>query len=181
MSASPVLFSPVTHNATRRQMSLLVPPLASLIFLSGFAVAQIFGPNCRSSWNWVCILSFLQRILRPLPDPVQTYNSLGQDPCTVAAYMLSTCSGGSELFVCMSVLHRQTLLSPFFPAFTISPLQPGMEYFGPTALEEANLCLCSTVGYSLASACGGCQQGEWISCDSHCCSLLNSPGLFMCH
>jgi hypothetical protein len=88
--------------------------------------------------------------------------------------------GVSCSFECF-VLHRQTLLSSFFPAFTISPLQPGMEYFGPSALEEANLCLCSTVGYSLASACGGCQQGEWISCDSHRCSLLNSPGLYMCH
>ncbi|KAH9988660.1 hypothetical protein BJV77DRAFT_1069924 [Russula vinacea] len=57
-------------------MSLLTV-LLSLFFFSGFATAGIYAPDCSlSTWQW-------------------TFNSLGQNACTVAAYMLSTCSGGS--------------------------------------------------------------------------------------
>jgi hypothetical protein len=49
-------------------MSLLATPLAFLVFFSGFAVAQISAPNCYSEWAWVCILSFPQGILWPIPD-----------------------------------------------------------------------------------------------------------------
>ncbi|KAF8465587.1 hypothetical protein DFH94DRAFT_354215 [Russula ochroleuca] len=67
------------------------------------------------------------------------YNSIGQSPCTVLANLMSTCSGGQ---------------------FTLMPLLPNYTYPDPTS-TAANLCYCSTVGYSLFSACALCQEGQW--------------------
>ncbi|KAH9984280.1 hypothetical protein BJV77DRAFT_199950 [Russula vinacea] len=71
-----------------------------------------------------------------------SFNSLNQDPCEVAANMFGTCNGG---------------------VFRIGPLQSGQSYFGPSGVDDSNLCKCSTVGYSLISACGGCQGETWIT------------------
>ncbi|KAF8463026.1 hypothetical protein DFH94DRAFT_481974 [Russula ochroleuca] len=71
-----------------------------------------------------------------------SFNSLNQDPCKVAATMLGTCNGGT---------------------FTITPLQQGYLYYGPSGIDDSNLCKCSTVGYSLLSACGGCQGQTWVT------------------
>jgi len=49
-----------------------------LFLFSGFVVAKISAPDCNTSWRW-------------------SYNSLGQNACTVAAYLMSTCNGGCEL------------------------------------------------------------------------------------
>ncbi|KAH9984241.1 hypothetical protein BJV77DRAFT_202520 [Russula vinacea] len=83
-----------------------------------------------------------------------SFNSLNQDPCRVAATMLGTCNGGS---------------------FTILPLQPGFSYFGPSGVDDSNLCKCSTVGYSLLTACGGCQGGApvtWSEFSFNCTKTL---------
>ncbi|KAH9984275.1 hypothetical protein BJV77DRAFT_200144 [Russula vinacea] len=71
-----------------------------------------------------------------------SFNSLNQDPCKVAATMLGTCNGST---------------------YTMAPLQPGQSYSGPSGVDDSNLCKCSTVGYSLVSACGGCQGQTWIT------------------
>lgn len=98
--------------------------LTSLFIVSALVVAQINVPNCNStSWQW-------------------TFNSLGQNPCTVLGHMMSTCNGGQ---------------------YTVFQLQPGWVYFGPSGIDNANLCECSTVGYSLYSACGACQEQEWVT------------------
>jgi hypothetical protein len=93
-------------------MSLLrvAAPLASLFFFSAFTVAQIHAPRCKSATlQWVCIgMSwFRQYILSRSSDLihcVQAFNSLGQSPCDVTAFMMSTCWGGRQFFffVCMS-------------------------------------------------------------------------------
>ncbi|KAI0275685.1 hypothetical protein BGY98DRAFT_935629 [Russula aff. rugulosa BPL654] len=101
----------------------VAPPLVSLFFFSAFVVAQIkVTANCTSSYSW-------------------TFNSIGQSPCTVAAYMLGTCFGGN---------------------YTLAPLPPGDTYSGPT-LETSNPCECSTVGYSLISA----YTEYTLNCTSH--------------
>jgi hypothetical protein len=90
-------------------MSLLTV-LLSLLFFSGFATAGIYAPDCSLSWEWVCILSFPLCIpwslslsdSDPLALCVQTFNSLGQNACTVAAFMMSTCSGGCEPCYCLT-------------------------------------------------------------------------------
>ncbi|KAI0250842.1 hypothetical protein BJV78DRAFT_1361936 [Lactifluus subvellereus] len=97
--------------------------LAPLLLLSGVAVAQIYAPaDCIPQWQW-------------------TSNSLGQNACTVAAYLMGTCNRG---------------------AYTVPPLEPGESYSGPSGDDDGNLCKCSTVAYSLLSACDACQQETWI-------------------
>ena len=99
---------------------------------------------------------------------VQSFNSLGQDPCEVTAYMLSTCNGGCESFAylfCLALASLYSLIS--FAAFPLSTLDPNdSSYGGPDYTDASNLCECSTVGYSLVSACGGCQGHTWITYDS---------------
>src|SRR5258708_16207044 len=112
-------------------------PLASLYFFSAFAVAQVYAPPCTdASWDWVCISWFRQCILWPLSDSmhcVQTFNSLGQSPCTVIAYMMATCDGGGEFF-----LRVRALWSHLFVVYTIEPLVPGYTYFGPQGTDDSN-------------------------------------------
>ena len=82
-------------------MSILAASTA-IVFFFGFAAAQISAPSCSPTWKWVCILWSSQCVLWHLLDLmdffVQSFNSLGQDPCLMTAYMYATCSGGCELF-----------------------------------------------------------------------------------
>jgi hypothetical protein len=49
-------------------------------------------------------------------------------------------------------------------AWNLPPLPPGQAYGGPTR-DTSNKCECSTVGYSLISACVTCQEEEPLQCD----------------
>lgn len=78
-------------------------------------------------------------------------NSKQQTPCLVAAYLEGICTG---------------------QPFSVNSLPNGTHYLGPNS-SNANPCICSTVTYSLVSACGGCQNrtftnwGNWsLSCTS---------------
>jgi hypothetical protein len=108
-------------------------------------------------------------------DCVQTYNSLGQDPCIVTAYMMATCDGGRKFFNCF---HIRASWSYLFAEYNLSALLPGLIYRGANEILAADLCLCSTVGYSLFSACGACQAAEWMPC-GFIASLFN-PWRLMC-
>ncbi|KZV73406.1 hypothetical protein PENSPDRAFT_648941 [Peniophora sp. CONT] len=93
--------------------------------------ATLSAPNCTvSSYNW-------------------TYNTLGQDPCVIAASLEGVCSNGT---------------------FTLPALSQGQHYTGPKANatdpEDArDLCKCNTVTYSLISACTACQNSTWSTWD----------------
>jgi hypothetical protein len=50
----PVPSSPLTREAARHQMTLLVASLATVLFFSGLTAAQISVPSCSLSWEWVC-------------------------------------------------------------------------------------------------------------------------------
>jgi len=79
-------------------------------------------------------------------------NSRSQNPCVVAAYLQAACTGGQ---------------------FTVAPLPVGSHYTGPYA-DESNPCQCSTVTYSMISACGLCQNSSiisWTSWDFNCTTL----------
>ncbi len=165
------------------KMSLFAPPLISLLFFSSFAVAGIYAPDCSTTSAipgiWVCILSCLQSRLWLLPDLVavivQSFNSLGQNACMVAAFMISTCYGGCELFarlLCLVLAPATSLIvSSSFPAYTLDALAQGYSYGGPNG-GDSTTCVCNTVTYSLISACGGCQGENWITYDS--CSHTSS-------
>jgi hypothetical protein len=93
-----------------------------LFLFSPGSLGQITEAVCSSSYSWAS-------------------NSLGQSPCLVASYLLSTCNGGQ---------------------YNISALAPGFHYLPPT-LNTANPCQCSTVSYSLVAACSDCQSAPYTS------------------
>jgi len=69
-------------------------------------------------------------------------NTLGQNPCVIASYLEGAC---------------------FDVTFTISALPTGSHYEGPSTPSNGNDCICSSVVYSLVSACAICQGGLQIS------------------
>ncbi|KAF8798153.1 hypothetical protein BYT27DRAFT_7203861 [Phlegmacium glaucopus] len=75
-----------------------------------------------------------------LPGYPWSFNSLNQSPCDMALDLGVVCA----------------------PTYTLSPLQPGFLYLGPT-LEQANSCQCSSVYYSVLSACAVCQNQTFLS------------------
>ncbi|KAK7020458.1 hypothetical protein R3P38DRAFT_1214265 [Favolaschia claudopus] len=79
-------------------------------------------------------------------------NSRGQSPCLVAAYLGSVCNNG---------------------LFFVPSLPDGSFYNGPT-VAQANSCGCSSVFYSLLSACAACQSRNfqpWSSFDANCTTV----------
>ncbi|KAH9961506.1 hypothetical protein BC827DRAFT_1202489 [Russula dissimulans] len=65
-------------------------------------------------------------------------NRLGQNPCKVAAYLASPGNGG---------------------VYTVNNTNSTPGYHGP---EAGIPCLCTIVGYSLFTACAGCQNTTWV-------------------
>lgn len=89
-------------------------------------------------------------------DSRWSFNSLNQSPCTVAAYLGGVCNSGN---------------------FTVTPLSVGQLYSGPT-LDQANVCRCSSVFYSLVSACASCQGNiylRWSLFNLNCTDGQNVP------
>ncbi|KAJ6623491.1 hypothetical protein B0H10DRAFT_796535 [Mycena sp. CBHHK59/15] len=77
-----------------------------------------------------------------------TLNSKAQTPCLVAAFLESVCEGPVE----------------------VNSIPPNTHYIGPD-LANATLCQCSTVTYSLISACGACQDRTfepWTNWSTNC-------------
>ncbi|KAI0259719.1 hypothetical protein BC834DRAFT_603554 [Gloeopeniophorella convolvens] len=70
-----------------------------------------------------------------------SFNTLQQNPCVVGAYLEATCTGSFSI--------------PQLPSTTVA-------YLGPKGPEDASLCQCNTVVYSLLSACDACQGASWI-------------------
>jgi hypothetical protein len=78
----------------------------------------------------------------------------------------------SFLVVCV---HGQCCLISL-AAYTLAPLPSGYAYGGPTH-DYSNKCECSTVGYSLVSACVECQGQKPFSC-VHIMSSSQFPGAY---
>ncbi|KAH9054539.1 hypothetical protein EDB87DRAFT_1580478 [Lactarius vividus] len=90
----------------------------------------------------------------------QSFNTLGQNMCMIAAYLMSTCNGG---------------------VFTIDALQPGNSYTGPSSdLDDVNPCKCNTVTYNLISACDACQGSTWKTWSEYSfnCTTTLPPSTF---
>jgi len=100
-------------------------------------------------------------------------NSKSQSPCLVAAYLESACSDGSESFIHSIyapyiVLCYTLLIIPL--DWEVPELPEGAHYSGPTKLQ-VNPCQCSTVTYSMISACSICQnrtESPWSSWSLNC-------------
>jgi len=76
-----------------------------------------------------------------LPFYNWTVNSHQQTSCDVASSLLAVCYGAP---------------------FPVEALPESSHYLGPS-LQDANICQCSTVTYSLMSACGACQGMSYLS------------------
>ena len=154
-SLSPFRLSTVPSFLQPHQMSLLrvvVIALASLFLFSGFAVAsgedppdpeddkdhdvhhhdhsKIHAPKCSDKkWKWVCILPFYHSYIGHYYlicwHCVQTYNSIGQNPCKVAAYLLSTCHGGCELSSLLCLASVRLVVSSLSQRFLSQHLPRG--------------------------------------------------------
>jgi len=77
------------------------------------------------------------------------YNSLNQSPCQIAVALGGACDNG---------------------LYFLYPLPPDISYGGPSLFED-NTCICSTVFYSLLSACAYCQGHsylDWSTYHSNC-------------
>ncbi|KAI0362086.1 hypothetical protein OH77DRAFT_1416292 [Trametes cingulata] len=84
-------------------------------------------------------------------DTSWSFNSLGQTPCLMAAYIQGACQPDGKVMV-------QALPDAAF------------EYNGPAA-DAADACMCSSIAYALFSACGFCQGSgwpEWSQWTQHC-------------
>ncbi|KAF8911956.1 hypothetical protein CPB84DRAFT_1957623 [Gymnopilus junonius] len=85
--------------------------------------------------------TYAQSNVSCLPFYNWTSNSQGQTPCQVASSLLAICNNAT---------------------FPVEPLPDSSHYLGPS-LQDANACQCSTVTYSLMSACGACQGRTYLS------------------
>jgi len=82
-------------------------------------------------------------------------NSKGQSPCLVAAYVMGACYNGD---------------------YSVYNLSYPLQYLPPDE-TQTNPCTCSTVGYSMLSACGICQGGNiatWTHWSSNCGGIFMS-------
>ncbi|KAJ4487761.1 hypothetical protein J3R30DRAFT_3430893 [Lentinula aciculospora] len=87
-----------------------------------------------------------------------SYNSLSQDPCTVATYLGAVCNNGQ---------------------YTIPAINSTEFYSGPTSATQ-NECRCSSVFYSLLMACAQCQGASittWTSYNQNCSTIY--AGVFL--
>ena len=95
-------------------------------------------------------------INRFIPRLLQTFNTLNQSPCDVAASLAAVCSPTGREHS-LAYIWPVILLELLEHAeFDLSPLLSGYVYAGPPT-EFANSCRCSSVYYSMLSACGYCQ------------------------
>ena len=109
-------FSPLSFTLKMSSFAAI----ATLLLFSGSAFAQVSAPNCAypSLYDWVCNHGVSSRHFSTTNGLLQTYNSLNQSPCTVAAYLGSTCHGDCECSSCVYEHCRLTSCTqriPFIP------------------------------------------------------------------
>ncbi|KAJ7444913.1 hypothetical protein FB451DRAFT_74230 [Mycena latifolia] len=110
------------------------------LVLAGITTGQNTNATCSSSFQW-------------------SYNSLGQSPCLVAAYLGSVCDDG---------------------LFMVPALANDLSFYQGPTVAQANPCGCSSVFYSLLSACADCQSGKvltWSAFNGNCTTVY--PQLFV--
>ncbi|KAJ7904954.1 hypothetical protein B0H13DRAFT_2334400 [Mycena leptocephala] len=84
-----------------------------------------------------------------------SFNSLRQSPCLIAAYLASVCDDG---------------------LFMVPALVDDLGYYHGPSVAQANACACSSVFYSLLSACTECQSGmvtTWKIFTTNCTTVYS--------
>ncbi|KIM62175.1 hypothetical protein SCLCIDRAFT_120442 [Scleroderma citrinum Foug A] len=126
-------------------------------------------PSKLRQWTSLAILAIGLAPMRPLwasaqqstvvclSDFAWMNNSIGQDPCLVAAFVLGACTGGQ---------------------FLVPSLDSGFTYGGPF-ISMATPCECNTITYNLMAACSICQNRAyitWSSWSTNC--SMTYPGVY---
>ena len=89
------------------------------------------------------------------------FNSLNQSPCDVGASLAAVCAPNGCKHFFSPLLAVLAQAARYVVDFNLSPLPSGYVYLGPDA-AYATACRCSTVYYSLLSACGSCQGRNFV-------------------
>ncbi|KAJ7273317.1 hypothetical protein C8J57DRAFT_1506841 [Mycena rebaudengoi] len=108
----------------------MLPVALSALFLARLAIGQVTNATCSPTFGWAS-------------------NSLGQSPCSVAAFLGSVCH----------------------TAFVVPALPNSTNLYAPPSVNEVNPCACSSVFYSLLQACAACQGATllpWSKFDANC-------------
>ena len=144
--------------------------LTTLFLFSGFVVSEVSWAPCdidAYNWVWEYNISLPTCCRQLIGLSFQTQNSLTQSPCEVGAYLIATCLGESR---CSPYMNYCSLGFSYLADFTLITLDPDEHYIGPNSQTQSYSCICTTVVYSLLSACDGCQGSSWIGyCPLHLC------------
>jgi hypothetical protein len=133
------------------QMSIFAV-LTTLLFYSRHALSQSSAACSLGSWDWVRLNRFIS--LSFTNSTSKTFNSMGQDPCRVAAVLESPCIFYSQSAFSCTTFSSSPRTAPSLPALPLGGSYPP---------SNDSSCKCSSVVYSLLSACAACQGGSWIS------------------
>ena len=107
----------------------------------------------------------------------QSFNSLGQNPCTVVAYLMETCYGVGN-YQNSGVWSAPSHVSPPV-GYDTSTLGLWVNaYLGPDPeqVQQGGACWCNTVAYSLISACSECHGGNvapYVRCNGTASRLIS--------
>jgi hypothetical protein len=119
--------------------------IAALLLFSGSAIAQISAPACTypSLYSWVGNHDISSHLFSTIDGLLQAYNSLNQDPCTVAAYLGSTCHSGCECLSRVYELCRLTSCLQRIPSIPFRQLLWTIvrHFSKPTRARATPLCI----------------------------------------
>lgn len=142
-----------------------------LLFFAVLSVALVAGPflslaqpppsslaQCIPGTDpWVRSITVPRLFIHSSRYDLQSFNSIQQSPCEVAADLAGICTHGELRHDSFTRLLSRPMVHTNL-GFNIPPLvSPNAFYLGPTAGASTD-CVCSTVYYSLLSACALCQN-----------------------
>lgn len=154
------------------QMASLWPLFASFPFLLG-THGQTTDAVCIESYAWVWHRLLNSKKIKALTYSYsKAYNSYGQSPCMVAGYLQQQCNSapGKSISDFTGYIKIDGDGAVNVPALHQNKLYPA-----PTSNGSDSSCQCSSVVYSLMSACASCQLGNYVS------SVLPFPWIINSH
>ncbi len=147
------LASSFTHSTNMLTSAVLILGLLPL-----FAVAQLITTDakCLAGYDWVRRFYHTYSLIETfLLADVQFHKPESMRRCcrTCRSVRWWTCG--------LFLTYLQVFIQIYPAEFNLQPLLPGYVYLGPT-VANANSCRCSSVYYSLLSACAYCQGRNYL-------------------
>ena len=146
------------HPPTMMALSWIATILCGIVALptTPLVKSQSTNATCGPATSWVLHVVMMYRSVSDA-CPIQTENIRDQSPCLVAAYLMGACQpdGRKLRYKCRltsnQVRHVEWMVDNL-PELNLT-------YAGPAA-DQADLCTCSSVSYSMVSACAWCQGAQ---------------------